>query len=246
MPAHRSLAVATPNTFDIARRTFTWTRGDRKIPAAAWFPAGAGRRPLVLVGHGGSGDKHSDAVTDLIAPLVGRFGFVLAAIDGPVHGDRRSTPAAPAEVREEFRRLWEAGGSVEPMVADWQHALDALCALPEVDSSAVAYLGLSMGTAYGLPFLANAPSMRAAVVGMWGTSRVNSARLVDDARSVRFPVLFSLQWDDEIFSREGQFEIFDALASADKHMTIYPGGHANPKGGGLEEMVEVLVRQLSD
>lgn len=248
MPALRPSAAATSSssTFDIVERTFTCTSGDRKVPVAAWFPARTRHRPLVLVGHGGSGDKRSDAVSDVVAALVGKFGFVVAAIDGPVHGDRRTAPAAPFEVREKFRRLWEAGGSVEPMVADWQSALDALCALPEVDSSVVGYYGLSMGTAYGLPFLAQAPRMRAAVIGMWGTSRVNSARLVDDARRVQCPTLFSLQWDDEIFSREGQFEVFDALAATDKHMTIYPGGHANPKGGRLEEIVQFLARQLSD
>ncbi|VWX61905.1 Dienelactone hydrolase family protein [Burkholderiales bacterium 8X] len=231
--------------YPIVERSFSSDAGGRKVPLAAWFPVCEGPRPLVLVGHGGSGDKRSDAVTDMIGPLVGRHGFVVAAIDGPVHGERRTQPAAPLEVRDEFRRLWEAGGSVEPMVADWQAAFDTLSELPAIDRSAVGYYGLSMGTAYGLPFLAQAGFIRAAVIGMWGTSRVHSARLVDDARRVQCPTLFSLQWNDEIFTREGQFEVFDALAAADKHMTIYPGGHVNPQGGRLAEIVAFLARQLS-
>lgn len=34
-----------------------------------------------------------------------------------------------------------------------------------------------------------------------------------------------LQWDDEIFPRDGQFDLFDALASADKKLIARPGPH---------------------
>jgi hypothetical protein len=33
------------------------------------------------------------------------------------------------------------------------------------------------------------------------------------------------QWDDAIFPRDGQFELFDALASADKRLIARPGPH---------------------
>jgi hypothetical protein len=35
-----------------------------------------------------------------------------------------------------------------------------------------------------------------------------------------------VQWDDEVFPRNGQFELFDALASADKRLIARPGPHA--------------------
>jgi cephalosporin-C deacetylase-like acetyl esterase len=229
----------------IAERSFTCSVEGRSVPVAVWLPMSRQRSPLVLVGHGGTGHKRSDLVLDVVAPLVGEHGFAVAAIDGPVHGDRRSTPAAPAAVRDEFRALWEAGGSVEPMVADWRGVLDALCSFREIDASAIGYYGLSMGTAYGLPLLAREERIRAAVIGMWGTSRVNSERLVDDARRVHCPTMFSLQWDDELFTREGQFRIFDALATPRKHMSIHPGGHLNPDSARLDEIVHFLARQLA-
>lgn len=34
-----------------------------------------------------------------------------------------------------------------------------------------------------------------------------------------------MQWDDEIFPRDGQFELSDALASADKQLIARPGPH---------------------
>lgn len=229
----------------VAERNFTCSVGGRSVPVAVWLPMSRQRSPLVLVGHGGSGHKRSDFVLDVVGPLVGEHGFAVAAIDGPVHGDRRGMPAAPNVVREEFRNLWDAGGSVEPMVADWRGVLDALCSFREIDASAVGYYGLSMGTAYGLPFLAAEPRIRAAVIGMWGTSRANSERLVEDARQVRCPAMFSLQWNDELFTREGQFRVFDALGTPDKHMSVYPGGHVNPAGARLDDVVHFLARELA-
>jgi fermentation-respiration switch protein FrsA (DUF1100 family) len=46
------------------------------------------------------------------------------------------------------------------------------------------------------------------------------------AHAVSAPLLYHVQWDDEIFPRDGQFELFDALASADKQLTARPGPHA--------------------
>src|SRR5690606_12310510 len=118
-------------------RRFTIESEGRRVPAVAWLPAQhRGPRPLVLVGHGGSGHKASQLVLDAALPLVRDHGFVVAAIDGPVHGERRAAFDAGAKVRDEFRALWAAGGSVEPMVADWRATLDRLCTLPEVDAGA--------------------------------------------------------------------------------------------------------------
>ena len=229
----------------IAERTFTCAVEGRTAPVTVWLPMSQKPCPLVLVGHGGSGHKRSEFVLDVVGPLVRERGFAVAAMDGPVHGDRRSTPATPNLVRDDFRALWEAGGSVEPMVADWRAVLQALCAFREIDPTRIGYYGLSMGTAYGLPLLASEPRIRAAVIGMWGTSRVNSQRLVEDARAVRCATLFSLQWNDELFTREGQFEIFDALAMERKSMSIYPGGHVNPGGARLDDIVHFLARELA-
>jgi dienelactone hydrolase len=217
----------------------------RRVPAVVWTPAHrSGPRPLVLIGHGGSGHKTSQLVLDAAMPLVRQHGFVVAAIDGPVHGERRAAPATGEEVRAEFRSLWAEGGSVEPMLADWRASLDQLCRMPEVDPRSVGWYGISMGTAYGLPFVAADSRIRAAVLGMWGTSRVNSHRLVEDARRVTIPVLFQQKKDDEFFTPEGQVEIYEALASRAKRLAVYPGRHVDPSGAQLEDLVRFLVQQL--
>lgn len=226
-------------------REFTVSVDGRTVPAIAWWPDGLQQpRPLVLVGHGGSGHKTSQLVMDIARPLVEHHGFVVAAIDGPVHGARRDEFDAGERVRTEFRDLWARGGSVEPMVADWRATLDALCAMPQVDSTRVGWYGISMGTAYGLPLVAQEPRLRCAVLGMWGTSRVNSQRLVDDARLTRVPVLFQRKRHDEFFTPEGQVEIYEALASADKRLAEYDGGHVDPAGEQLADSIDFLVRVL--
>jgi dienelactone hydrolase len=238
--------TSSPAIFsDAVERRLQVDVAGRRVPAIAWTPAHrTGPRPLVLIGHGGSGHKTSQLVLDAAVPLVRDHGFVVAAIDGPVHGDRRAVFDAGEKVRGEFRELWAKGGSVEPMVEDWRATLDQLVALPQVDAGAIGWYGISMGTAYGLPFLASEPRIRAAVLGMWGTSRVNSQRLLDDARRVRIPVLFQRKRDDEFFTPEGQAEIFSALASEQKKLAVYEGGHTDPSGPQLSGLIEFLVSQL--
>lgn len=238
-------ACADRERFNIAERSFTCQIQNRQVPVAAWFPMTDKPSPLILVGHGGSGHKQSDFVLDVVTPLVRDNGIAIAAIDGPVHGDRRTNPALPSEVRSDFRTLWEAGKSIAPMVEDWQGAIDALCAFPEVDTKRIGYYGLSMGTAYGLPLLAVEHRIRVAVIGMWGTSRSGSQQLVDAARAVSCPTKFCIQWNDELFTREGQFELFDALSSERKHVAIHPGGHINPAADRLDEIVYFFSRELT-
>jgi hypothetical protein len=38
-------------------------------------------------------------------------------------------------------------------------------------------------------------------------------------------VLFHLQWDDEVFPRDGQLSLFDRLGSPDKQLIAFPGPH---------------------
>ena len=245
---------ANPETAEGVRcREFTLAVAGRRVPGALWSvdpgrsggaEPGARGRPLVLVGHGGSGHKKSQLVLDIALPLVRKHGFVVAAIDGPVHGARRAAFADGLPVRDEFLALWRAGGSVEPMVADWRAVIDALAVQPEVDAGAIGWNGVSMGTAYGLPLLAAEPRIRAAAIGMWGLSYANSGCLADAAPAVRCAVLFQQKWGDEIFSRESQIELFDRLGTPDKRLNIYMGGHLNPAGEQLADIESFLVARL--
>ncbi len=68
---------------------FKVTRDGQAIPGVLWRPAEtAGPKPLVLMGHGGSGHKCNDRMQMLGRLFSVTYGWCAAAIDGPVHGDR--------------------------------------------------------------------------------------------------------------------------------------------------------------
>ncbi|SMC69988.1 alpha/beta hydrolase [Polynucleobacter kasalickyi] len=221
----------------------------RKVPFSLWMPEKSLKDsnalvPLVLVGHGGSGHKKSQLVLDIAQILVGQYQIAVAAIDGPVHGDRREVFNDGPIVRQEFRDLWQSGTSIDTMLEDWQAAIDHLLKQPNIDSSKIAWYGISMGTAYGLPLVAADARIKASALGMWGTCRTPNERLIQDAKKMNTPVLFQTKLDDEIFTKEGQQELFNFIASEQKELRSYPGGHTDPKTTQLEDIVAFLTSQL--
>lgn len=215
----------------------------RTIPGAVWLPHGP-IEGLVLVGHGGSQHKRHDSVERRARALVERCQFAVVSIDGPLHGARRPAGRSmvPKDIQRDFLNLWETeDGGTAAMTQDWQAVLAALVALPEIGGVPVGYSGISMGTAYGLPLLANEPRIRAAAIGMWGAAYPKSERLVLAARQVRCPTLFLYQRDDELFSMDGGLHLFDSIATEDKRMLVMPGRHVE-----TAEQAESAIRFLGD
>jgi dienelactone hydrolase len=231
---------------DVLVRDFEVSRDAHVVPGRLWTPTSpAGRRPLVLIGHGGSQSRSAPGIGEVAKRFAREHAFTAAAIDGPIHGARRSDGGQLGpHVQQEFRDMWERDTRIDFMVEDWRKALDALEQLPEVDAASVGWYGVSMGTAYGLPLIAADPRIRVAVLGMWGTNYPNSVRLAEDAPSVRCPVMFQMKWDDQFFTREGQLALFDRLGSERKWCKTYPGAHTPVEGVQLDDIVEFLVRGL--
>lgn len=215
----------------------------RAVPGIVWLPE-ASCAGLVLACHGGSGHKESAAVLAIRDRLLPE-GYAVAAIDGPVHGDRRVDGSRdPGAAKTDFRAAWREGAARDSMTADWRAFLDALLAQPALADRPVGYIGVSMGTAYGLPYLAADGRVRAAVLGLWGTSYPASEHLAPAAQQLRIPVWFTQQWDDEIFDRAGAAALFDALGSVDKRLVAYPGPHQELSGERLDDAAAFLVARL--
>lgn len=218
-------------------------QADGGATAAVFEPLSPARvEVLAFIQHGGSSCKDGPDVWDVAHALVGAKGIRLVSLDGPVHGARRPAgdTSPPLEVRQGFFDIWEhSPAHVDLHVQAWRALIDETTRAWQ--PTRLAWIGLSMGTAYGLPLLASEPRLGSAVIGMWGTSFVNSQRLVADAAKVRGRVLFQQKWHDELFSREGQLALFDALGTEDRRLHVYPGGHARP---GPEQMGD-LVRFIS-
>jgi dienelactone hydrolase len=231
----------------ITERRFDVDVDKRIVPGLLWTPeVASGPRPLVLIGHGASLHKRVAYVVHLARHLVGQHGFAAAAIDGPIHGDRRPDRGNdPMRVFAEFPAEWSRPATTDEMVADWQGTLDALRKCEAVGEGPVGYWGVSMGSIYGLPFVAADLRVDVAVLGLLGLVGPTRARLETDARTLTCPVLFLQQWDDEFFGREQVIALFDAIGSSDKRLHVQPGAHAAVPPEEFEHSVQFLVRHLA-
>ncbi|HTK15984.1 MAG TPA: alpha/beta hydrolase [Acidimicrobiia bacterium] len=229
----------------VAERRFDLTRATRTIPGLLWTPEIQPPKALVLLGHGGSGHKRQGYILALARRLVRHQGFAAAAIDGPLHGDRRradGNEVAP----DEFFQVWRDDPSMtDEMVADWRTVLDALQAPAVLGTTPVGWWGISMGTILGLPVVAAESRISVAVLGLMGIVGPTKQRLADDAKSVRCPVLFLVQWDDELFPRDRAFELFGAIASSDKRLHAHPGKHQDVPAEAFGASEDFLARTLA-
>lgn len=209
-------------------RDFTITHAGGSAPGALWLPTSGNPRALICYGHGGSRHKREASVIAFAEAAIGRHGFAVVAIDGPVHGARYHGPARTMpETQMAFRNLWESADSgVAGMVADWGATLDGLLAEETLQGLNVGYYGLSMGHGYGVPLLAADARIAAAIIGLWGANYPNSEQLEAVARKVRCPTLFMHMLADEFFTLDGALTLFDAMPSGDKRLLLMPGPHA--------------------
>lgn len=128
----------------------------------------------------------------------------------------------------------------ERAVPEWRATLDGLRQLPEIGADgSVGYLGLSMGTAIGVPLTAPDPRITAAVFGLfWHES------LAEAAKRITVPVEFLLQRDDEQVGRESCLALFDAFASREKTLHANPGGHREVPRFEVDSAVRFFTRHL--
>jgi dienelactone hydrolase len=217
------------------------------VPAVIFEPDSiSGACPVLLAQHGGSSHKQGTDIEALVQRYLA-LGFAVLAVDGPVHGDRRSEhtrSASREQIRSDFFDIWRSrGNGMEAMVRSWQAAVNWLARQPHLDSEQVYWYGVSMGTAYGIPVLSQIKGIQAAVLGMWGLCFDNSAPLADLAPSIQVPVLFQIKWDDELFTRQGQMDLFERLGTTQKWLCVYPGMHVPVAGKQAEDACRFLVEQ---
>ncbi|RNG38856.1 alpha/beta hydrolase [Streptomyces botrytidirepellens] len=224
-----------------------------EIPGILWTPGSASASapaPLILLGHPGGLHK-------LYPRLVARArhsaaeGFATATIELPGSGDRPRSPAAE-QARADLRRALEAGEPVDEEIVDrlvlplvdkaapeWQAALDALLALPEIGGP----VGYSGGViAIGVRLAVVEPRISAAV--LFAGSFVPRA-LFEEARQVTIPLHVLLQWDDEGNDRQRALDLFDAFGSEEKTLNANMGGHTGVPQSAGDAAARFFTRHLS-
>jgi len=236
----------------VTRREFQLTVAGDVVPGVIWAPEGArGPRPLLMMGHGGGQHKKISTLASRARRYARAFGYAVAAIDAPGHGDRvaREETAKIAEAIGERMRSGQAWNP-ETMkaardramqaVPEWRAALDLIRTFDFVGEGPVGYWGVSLGTMIGVPFVAAEPRITAAVLGLAG-------RLTDfdgAAGRISIPIQFVFQWDDEVATREAGLALFDAFGSKQKTMHINPGRHVEIPDFEREAWEAFFVRHL--
>jgi len=227
------------------------------VTGVLWSRPSGGHHPaLVLMGHGGGLHKKAPELLARARRYVDQWGFAVAAIDAPGHGDRPRTPE-DERVRDDLRAAMTAGDRervasvsaaygmslAQRAVPEWRATMDALGALPEIGAEApIGYGGgITLGTAIGVPLAAQDARIRAAI---FGGGFVVHEQLLEAARRVTVPVQFLLPWDDEHVDRQSALGLFDAFASTEKTLHANPGDHRTIRWIGLDH--EFLARHLDN
>jgi len=189
-----------------------------EVTAALWVPEHAAPgTPLVLLGHGGGRQHRHHPAMSGRARLLTDVGFRAVALDVDGHGPRPRT----AHDEEQVAVLHAARRAGEPIGPIGPYNADLACrTVPEIGDAPVGYWGITLGTAIGVPLVAEEPLIQAAVFGLFWPSALAAA-----ARRITVPIEFDLQWDDEHIPREEGLALFDAFASTQKSLHVNAGKH---------------------
>jgi dienelactone hydrolase len=193
------------------------------VPAVIWAPQGAtGERPLILMGHGGSQHKKIGTLAARARQYAQRLGYATLAIDAREVGARvrgeGGTAFTPAMMKTMMERTQKA-------VPEWKAALDAALGFDFVaGTERIGYWGVSMGTAIGVPMVANEPRIKCAVFGLAGL-REGATAMEQAAQAITIPIEYVFQWEDAVAPRESGIALFNTFKSKEKSMHINPGEH---------------------
>src|SRR3954451_5526012 len=114
----------------VVERRFDVKGAHEVVPGIVWTPESqSGPRPLVLIGHGGTGNKRMPYVLSLARRLVRHAGYAVAAIDGPGHGDRSgasTTEGRPLGVGISQSFMADGAAAPHTMIADWSSTIREL------------------------------------------------------------------------------------------------------------------------
>lgn len=234
---------------DVIQRTFDLDG----IPGVLWTPrTGSAGAPLILIGHPAGQHKLAPGPLYRARHYVTEYGFSVAAIDAPGHGDR---PRSAQDQRwvDAMIAARNAGESLalsiialnrslaERAVPEWQATIDALVGLPEIGEVPIGYGGMTLGSSIGIPLVAAEARIRAAVFGGVFTY----PELFEAARKITIPVQYLLQWDDAEIDRQAGLDLFDAFASPGKTMHVTTGGHHRVPVFETDDSARFYARHLS-
>jgi hypothetical protein len=220
-----------------------------EIPGLLWMPGAPPEPvPLILLGHPGGLDTMYPRLAER-ARTCAAYGFAAATIELPGSGDRPRWPEVD-QARADLQGALAAGEAVdeivdrlvlplvEKAVPEWQTAVDALLALPDIGGP-VAYSGGVISI--GIRLVVTEP--RIAAAGFFAGSFIPAVTF-DEAGRITIPLHVLLQWDDEGNERQRALELFDAFGSKEKTLYANMGGHTGVPQFAGEDAARFFARHL--
>lgn len=224
----------------LREREFVLSEADTPVSGVAWLPVESRPNALVLLGHGFTTHKRCDFQLPIARRLAREYGICAAAIDAPCHGDRARLGATPEKIAEDYLEYWRTNGG-HTIAQELRATSEGLLELPEIGEVPLGYWGLSLGTQYGLEFLASSQVVQGAVLGLFG---LVGPRVARSASGVRCPVFFVRQLDDELHTAESSRLLFDRIGSTRKKVKSSTGAHAAVPAEAIDSALAFLVRTL--
>lgn len=225
-----------------------------EITGVLWSPiSGTVGSPLLLAGHSGGMHKKAPGLLASALHSVRTCGYTVAAIDAPGHGDRPRNLQDQRWV-EAIHKARAAREPIAPIVIDynmslaeravpeWQAALDALRALPEIGAQApIGYGGVSLGVVTGVMLTPVEPRIAAM---SFGGVFVDDA-LIEAARKVTIPVEYRIPWDDKELDHTAGVALFEAFASKEKTLHARSGRRYPVPEYERDSSAQFFARHLS-
>jgi len=215
--------------------------GAGAIPLSIWAPTQP-TRGVVLVGHGLGVDRYHETVQKPARILTGTHQLAVIACDLPLHGLRATAMNDPMEIVDRWQAFWAAGG-VSVLQEEWRAIqLHAQGQFPELP---IGYFGLSLGTQYGVAFLAVASDIVAAVLGLFGSRPLPLTPVMNAcAPRVVCPVYFIQKQQDEIHPLATSEHLFSTLGSPTRTLDSSPGGHTEVSSASLERACAFIATHM--
>jgi pimeloyl-ACP methyl ester carboxylesterase len=210
------------------------------VPALVHEPAGA--RGLLLLGHGGGHGKDAPRFVELARRCALGTGLAVVCIDAVDHGERRPT----GDVGPDLPPGWHSM-AIPRMVADWQAVVATLA---ERLGPPRAYVGVSMGSIFGVPVAAALPTIAATVLlvggipeGPWLDDPALAPRLLEGAAGLAHTELLMVnRTDDALFPIDGVHRLFGAVPGPRKRLVFLPGAHDDWSDELVDGAVEFVTR----